>query len=147
MPRQEWNSEGEIAGYRVAGVRERVIARLSAALAELSRDDTPVEWALIQKSLGAAHLEVEGSERPEAIEFAIGCFEASLAVVTSQPDFHEMSAISGELATAYRARVAGNRADNLERAMHYLERSFETGVQTEDARFGVSDKQSAWDAL
>jgi hypothetical protein len=71
----------------------------AAALEQVARDHSPLDWARIQSGLGQALITLgEASDNPRAFEQAVTCFDRAELVLKEQP------------ALALRAQAAGARA-------------------------------------
>jgi tetratricopeptide (TPR) repeat protein len=89
--------QGELTGD--VGLLADGVDTLTAALSELSRDHSPLDWAKAQASLGLALQALgEATDAGRAFENAVSCFDRALLVLADQPEL------------VLRATVVNNRA-------------------------------------
>jgi tetratricopeptide (TPR) repeat protein len=90
-------AKGELTGD--VGALADGVDTITAALAELSRDQSPMDWAKAQAALGLALQALgQATDAGRAFENAVACFDRALLVLAHQ---HEL---------ALRASVVSNRA-------------------------------------
>lgn len=98
------------------------ISTIQRGLKQISREDSPPLWALLQAELGLAHLDSLTGDRTQNLELAIKAFTAALSVWsrTSYPE--AWAETQNNLGEAYRNRILGDRALNIESSIKaYME--------------------------
>ncbi len=90
------------------------IATYKAALAVLSRDTFPVEWAYVQRRLGNIYKSRLNGDRNDNLEQGILAYKACLKVFSSDAFPLEWARTHYELGSIYANRVRGRRSANLE---------------------------------
>ncbi|HET9906646.1 MAG TPA: CpXC domain-containing protein, partial [Anaerolineales bacterium] len=96
----------------------RRIGIIHQALKQISREDSPPLWALLQAELGFTYLDSTTGDRAENLEQAIVAFHSALSVWsrTTYPD--AWAEAQNNLGEAYRNRVLGDRSLNIESAIN-----------------------------
>jgi tetratricopeptide (TPR) repeat protein len=140
---------------RIAGERrenlERAIDHYQRALAVYTREAYPERWAMTQNNLAAAYADRIAGERRENLERAIDHYQRALAVYTreaypadpEQPGRRPRTTwgrVPSAHRTTWRAyadRIAGERRENLERAIDH-----NLGLRTERASRGSAVRTS-----
>jgi CHAT domain-containing protein len=115
---------------------ELAIGLCTAALTVYTLDAFPEKWAMTQNNLAAAYTERIRGEKADNIELAIGLCTAALSVLTrfvlTSDAFPENWAqTQNNLAAAYRNRIKGEKAQNIENAIAYYTAAL--SVYTRDA--------------
>jgi CHAT domain-containing protein len=109
---------------------EQAIAHCREALKVYTFDAFPQDWAMTQNNLAAAYLYRIRGEKAENLERAIACCREALKVYTFYHEALKVYTIKAfpqdwamtqnNLAAAYRDRIRGDKAENLEMAIATL---------------------------
>ena len=89
------------------------------ALADVRRASEPDLWASLQREMADCLAQSEGLDRAEHLEEALEAYQAALEVWDHPPDAgsSKWAQTLHAMATTFRYRVRGERADNLKRAL------------------------------
>ena len=112
---------------------EIAIACLEINLQVFTRENSPVDWARAQNSLGIKYSDRLLGERAENLEKAIACYEAALQVRTRSTDAKDWSETQNNLGNAYLYRLLGERTENLEKAIACYAAALQVRTRSTDA--------------
>jgi CHAT domain-containing protein/tetratricopeptide (TPR) repeat protein len=130
VPRERIKAElssglGSLYVTRTRGVfadnLEKAIGYLQAALAGLTRETDPQDWASAHNVLGIAYWQRIRGERADNQETAIAHFEAAQTVFSREAVPQQWGQLQNNLAVVYWSRIRGDRAQNVEEAIARFE--------------------------
>jgi tetratricopeptide (TPR) repeat protein len=110
---------------------EQSINCCEKALEAITRNDLPMDWAMIQQSLAVAYLYRIRGNRAENLEKSINLAEKTLEVYTKNDLPINWATTQNNLANAYFERIRGDRSENLEKSIYYYQKALEIRTKRE----------------
>ncbi|MHA1949045.1 MAG: CHAT domain-containing protein [Candidatus Thorarchaeota archaeon] len=101
--------------------KESEITQLLKALKDVSQEDSPEDWAIIQHNLGVAFTNRTEGIQDENLEQAVHHCKQALRVFSRHEYPYEWATTQNSIGNAFKDCNKGERRENLERAIHYYE--------------------------
>lgn len=108
-----------------------ILCRKALYLMALLKLEKGRDWAAMQFELGESLAQIPGGNLPQNIEDAIVACKFALGAVNQKVDRHLWMAIMVSLGIAYRIRVEGDPADNIEKSIECYKAALEVTLAEE----------------
>lgn len=104
---------------------EQAFKDYNAALALITREQHPFEWAIIHSNRGMAYRELSAGQRADLMELAIADFNSALEVFTREDTPEEYADTYLHRGLCYTERMYGESVDNIEQAIADLNKTLQ----------------------